>query len=210
MIPIGATTTTTTPQPEGTYFAFGMDHCHSTGSTLVACSTPLLSTSPWTLGSWKGTTIAGIPTCGFSHLRLTIDLDDSHSSKFDFEARPLELLLEKKTTPQVCFRGDSEDRHLLFTRVLLVQKDSETFGSVSPRSLRKRSTLMQRCDLQLQVIWRPLALPCKVYSRIATNLRCGGGYLDLGCLYVLPASNIHLDFKKLYHFRSFGKPVPFL
>lgn len=123
---------------------------------------------------------------------------------------PWSCCWRKKTTPQVCFRGDSEDRHLLFTRVLLVQKDSETFGSVSPRSLRKRSTLMQRCDLQLQVIWRPLALPCKVYSRIATNLRCGGGYLDLGCLYVLPASNIHLDFKKLYHFRSFGKPVPFL
>ena len=64
---------------------------------------------------------------------------------------------------------------------------------------------MQRCDLQLQVIWRPLALPCKVYSHIATNLRCGGGYLDLGFLYVLPASTIHFGFKKLHHFRSFGK-----
>ena len=85
----------------GTYFAFGMDHCHSTGSTLVARSTPLLSTSPWTLGSWKGTSIPGIPTCGFSHLRLTIDLDDSHSSKFDFEARPLVFLEEKNAT--VCF-----------------------------------------------------------------------------------------------------------
>ena len=97
----------------GTYFAFGMDHCHSTGSTLVARSTPLLSTSPWTLGSWKGTSIAGIPTCGFSNLRLTIDLDDSHSSKFDFEARP--WVGRKNATG--LFRGHSKDRHLLFTRV---------------------------------------------------------------------------------------------